>query len=66
MAGIEIATGELVGNFQSVSKWTKETPKEQGFYWCRDPQVKIPFVIEISIIEEVIEGYEWCKIEPPK
>jgi Lar family restriction alleviation protein len=46
-------------------KWKKETPVEPGWYWCRDPQIKIPFVIEIIKGQTMQRGYEWCKIEPP-
>lgn len=49
----------------SLGKWVAVTPTNPGFYWCRDPQIKLPFVIEINNGDFPHAGHEWCQIFPP-
>jgi len=46
--------------------WTNTKPIETGWYWCRDIQLKKPFVIYIFDLQLIVSGYQWAKINEPK
>lgn len=47
--------------------WTDETPTETGYYWCRDPHNRKPFIVHMNVMQDTpAPGYEWAgPIHPP-
>jgi len=46
--------------------WANTKPTETGWFWCRDIQIKKPFVIYIFDLQLIVAGYQWAKINEPK
>jgi hypothetical protein len=51
---------------QQNEKFTSALPTEEGFYWCRTKIIKIPFIVLIKSEDTPQQGFEWCRIYPPK